>query len=142
MKTLPSRSASVLPYPLPSCASARGRWHPAWAETSRFVRDTYGKIGEFVEADAGAPRLGRRMFSAKASLARISEPHGFAYLVLKARPIPQGHLSSHPQRQAGRSCFPAERSSEGREREAAEALTGMTAGPRRLAGQHLAEHDP
>jgi 3'-phosphoadenosine 5'-phosphosulfate sulfotransferase (PAPS reductase)/FAD synthetase len=54
-------------------------------ETSRFVRATYGKIGEFVEADAGTSYedyVLRKGFFGKGIGA-----HGFAYRVLKATPF-------------------------------------------------------
>jgi 3'-phosphoadenosine 5'-phosphosulfate sulfotransferase (PAPS reductase)/FAD synthetase len=54
-------------------------------ETSQFVRDTYGKLGEFVEADAGMAYedyVLRKGFFGKGIGA-----HGFAYRILKATPF-------------------------------------------------------
>lgn len=54
-------------------------------ETSQFVRDTYGKLGEYIEADAGTAYedyVLRKGFFGKGIGA-----HGFAYRVLKATPF-------------------------------------------------------
>jgi 3'-phosphoadenosine 5'-phosphosulfate sulfotransferase (PAPS reductase)/FAD synthetase len=54
-------------------------------ETSRFVRETYGKLGDFVEADAGTAYedyVLRKGFFGKGHGA-----HGFSYRVLKATPF-------------------------------------------------------
>ncbi|WP_164749178.1 phosphoadenosine phosphosulfate reductase family protein [Mesorhizobium sp. M1A.F.Ca.IN.020.04.1.1] len=55
------------------------------AETSQFVRDTYGKLGEYVEADAGTAYedyVIRKGFFGKGLSA-----HAYAYRVLKATPF-------------------------------------------------------
>ncbi len=54
-------------------------------QTSQFVRDTYGKMGEYVEADAGTAYedyVLRKGFFGKGIAA-----HGFAYRILKATPF-------------------------------------------------------
>jgi 3'-phosphoadenosine 5'-phosphosulfate sulfotransferase (PAPS reductase)/FAD synthetase len=54
-------------------------------QTSQFVRDTYGALGEFVEADAGTAYedyVLRKGFFGKGIAA-----HGFAYRILKADPF-------------------------------------------------------
>lgn len=54
-------------------------------QTSQFVRETYGKMGEFVEADAGTAYedyVLRKGFFGKGIGA-----HGFAYRILKATPF-------------------------------------------------------
>lgn len=54
-------------------------------ETSQFVRDTYGRLGDFVEADAGTAYedyVLRKGFFGKGIGA-----HGFSYRVLKAAPF-------------------------------------------------------
>ena len=54
-------------------------------ETTTFVRDTYGKLGDYVEADAGTAYedyVLRKGFFGKGVAA-----HGFAYRVLKATPF-------------------------------------------------------
>lgn len=54
-------------------------------ETSQFVRETYGALGEYVEADAGTAYedyVTRKGFFGKGIAA-----HGFAYRVLKATPF-------------------------------------------------------
>lgn len=54
-------------------------------QTSQFVRDTYGQLGEFVEADAGTAYedyVLRKGFFGKGIAA-----HGFSYRVLKAQPF-------------------------------------------------------
>jgi 3'-phosphoadenosine 5'-phosphosulfate sulfotransferase (PAPS reductase)/FAD synthetase len=54
-------------------------------ETSSFVRETYGKIGSYVEADAGTAYQDyvlRKGFFGKGMAA-----HGFAYRILKAMPF-------------------------------------------------------
>lgn len=61
-------------------------------ETSQFVRDTYGKLGEYVEADAGPAYedyVLRKGFFGKGIGA-----HGFAYRVLKATPFRKA-ISKH-----------------------------------------------
>lgn len=61
-------------------------------ETSQFVRDTYGKLSDFVEADAGAAYedyVLRKGFFGKGIGA-----HGFAYRVLKATPFRKA-ISKH-----------------------------------------------
>lgn len=55
------------------------------AQTSQFVRDTYGRLGEFAEADAGTAYedyVLRKGFFGKGHGA-----HGYAYRVLKATPF-------------------------------------------------------
>ena len=54
-------------------------------ETSEFVRETYGKLGDFAEADAGTAYQDyvlRKGFFGKGIAA-----HGFAYRILKATPF-------------------------------------------------------
>lgn len=61
-------------------------------ETSQFVRDTYGTMGEFIEADAGTAYedyVLRKGFFGKGIAA-----HGFAYRILKADPI-RREISRH-----------------------------------------------
>lgn len=61
-------------------------------ETTRFVRDIYGQLGEYVEADAGTAYedyVLRKGFFGKGIAA-----HGFAYRVLKATPFRKA-ISKH-----------------------------------------------
>lgn len=61
-------------------------------ETSRFVRDTYGKLGEFVEADAGTAY--EDYVLRKGFFGKGIDAHGFAYRVLKATPFRKA-ISKH-----------------------------------------------
>lgn len=54
-------------------------------ETSQFARETYGKIGDFVEADAGTAY--EDYVLRKGFFGKGIDAHGFAYRVLKATPF-------------------------------------------------------
>lgn len=55
------------------------------AETSQFVRETYGRLGEYVEADAGTAYEDYVM--RKGFFGKGRNAHGYAYRVLKATPF-------------------------------------------------------
>lgn len=54
-------------------------------QTSQFVRDTYGHVGEFVEADAGTAY--EDYVLRKGFFGKGIDAHGFSYRVLKAQPF-------------------------------------------------------
>lgn len=62
------------------------------AETSHFVRDTYGKLGDLVEADAGTAY--EDYVLRKGFFGKGIDAHGFAYRVLKATPFRKA-ISKH-----------------------------------------------
>lgn len=68
-------------------------------ETSRFVRDTYGKIGDFVEADAGAAY--EDYVLRKGFFGKGIDAHGFSYRVLKATPFRKAVSKYIRQRRRG-----------------------------------------
>jgi len=55
------------------------------AETSQFVRETYGRKGEYVEADAGTAY--EDYILRKGFFGKGRDAHGYAYRVLKATPF-------------------------------------------------------
>ncbi|WP_162918495.1 phosphoadenosine phosphosulfate reductase domain-containing protein [Taklimakanibacter deserti] len=61
-------------------------------ETSQFVRDTYGAMGEFIEADAGTAYEAYVM--RKGFFGKGIDAHGFAYRILKADPF-RAAISKH-----------------------------------------------
>jgi 3'-phosphoadenosine 5'-phosphosulfate sulfotransferase (PAPS reductase)/FAD synthetase len=61
-------------------------------ETSQFVRDTYGRLGEFVEADAGTAY--EDYILRKGFFGQGIGAHGFAYRILKATPFRKA-ISKH-----------------------------------------------
>lgn len=68
-------------------------------ETSQFVRDTYGKMGEFVEADAGTAY--EDYVLRKGFFGKGIDAHGFAYRVLKATPFRKAISKHIRQRKRG-----------------------------------------
>lgn len=61
-------------------------------ETTQFVRETYGRMGEYVEADAGAAY--EDYVLRKGFFGKGHDAHGFAYRVLKAAPF-RAAISKH-----------------------------------------------
>ncbi len=68
-------------------------------ETSQFVRNTYGKLGDFVEADAGTAY--EDYVLRKGFFGKGIDAHGFAYRVLKATPFRKAISKYIRQRRRG-----------------------------------------
>ncbi len=68
-------------------------------ETTEFVRDVYGKLGEYVEADAGTAY--EDYVLRKGFFGKGGDAHGFAYRILKATPFRKAISAAIRQRQRG-----------------------------------------
>jgi 3'-phosphoadenosine 5'-phosphosulfate sulfotransferase (PAPS reductase)/FAD synthetase len=68
-------------------------------QTTEFVRDTYGKLGDYVEADAGTAY--EDYVLRKGFFGKGLDAHGFAYRVLKATPFRKAVSKHIRQRKRG-----------------------------------------